>query len=275
MPAAIIAYTTEDPAGSNIARRLHELYDFKGGELIAEAGIELRAWDWKSVRLVELHTRLANASEYLAQVPSFAAGLIIFPSRHRAESGKPALTVHSTGNWGSDPQWGGNPGELGLTSAKAIASAYRWLSDNPLPEFEVSLEASHHGPTSLHSPSVFIELGSSEKEWKKTDVGGHLASCVMSVAQNWSGELGKAAIGVGGTHYASAFNPLEGKAWNFSFICPKHALDGFSTPLLKQAVAKTQEKVEAVVIDWKGTTLPQREAIRAAAEECGLQIVRE
>jgi D-aminoacyl-tRNA deacylase len=275
MPGAIIAYTTEDPAGSNVARRLHELYGFKPSEMILEAGTELRAWEYHSVKLVELHTRLSNASEYLSQVPSFAAGLVIFASRHKAESGRPSFTVHSTGNWGDDPQWGGNPHELGKTSAKAIASAYRWFKDNPHDGFELSLEATHHGPTSLHSPSVFVELGSSEKEWKKTDAGGHLASCVMAVAQNWSSEQGRTALGMGGTHYASKFNPLEGKEFNFSFICPKHALDNFSTQMLKQAIAKTAEKVECIVLDWKGTTLPQRDAVRAAAQECGLEVVRE
>ena len=276
MPAAIIAYTTEDAAGSNVARRLRELYGFEPGEMILEAGVELRTWDYKGVKLVELHTRLSNASEYLSQIPSFAAGLlVIFASRHKAESGRPAFTVHSTGNWGADPQWGGNPGELGRTSSRAIASGYKWFSDNPFKEFEVTLEATHHGPSSLHSPSVFIELGSGEAQWRNADAGGHLAICAMHVAQNWQNEAGKTAIGIGGTHYASKFNALEGKAFNFSFICPKHSLDGFSTQLLKQAVGKTQEKVGVIVLDWKGTTLPQRDAVRTAAQECGLEIVRE
>ena len=35
-------------------------------------------------------------------------------------------------------------------------------------DYEITIEATHHGPTSLKKPLLFIEIGSTEKQWADT-----------------------------------------------------------------------------------------------------------
>ena len=91
----------------------------------------------------------------------------VFISRHRAESGIPSLTAHFTGNFGP-ATFGGNPSEIAKYSPQLLKNYMIELSslrneiDN---SYRITLEATHHGPTSLKSPVLFVELGSTEKEW--------------------------------------------------------------------------------------------------------------
>ena len=95
----------------------------------------------------------------------FSAEAFIFCSRHRAESGKPALLVHSTGNLGGTADFGGLPYQISVSAPSLVSAALKRLFEERnktgLDEFDVSLEVTHHGPTSLKTPLVFVELGSS------------------------------------------------------------------------------------------------------------------
>ena len=64
-----------------------------------------------------------------------------------------------------------------MPPGRRLASLYRRLhqlkkesaGSVSVPEgFGVSLEATHHGPY-LRAPSLFIEIGSTEAEWERTD----------------------------------------------------------------------------------------------------------
>ncbi len=152
----LIFYTTEDVAGTNAARLLKENYGFKQTEDLHVKNKTFKSWRNRELQLVELDTRLAFDSNWLNDY--FASDLIIFASRHRSETSKPCLTTHTTGDWAS--------GELSATSAFAVKTAFLFFKQNPLEGFDVSLEATHHQPWNLTAPSLFIEVGSSENEWR-------------------------------------------------------------------------------------------------------------
>ena len=82
---------------------------------------------------------------------NFDTEVFIFCSRHRAESAKPALLVHSTGNLGNEALFGGNPQELSVSVPSLVSTALKRLhkeqKDRGLDDFDVSLEVTHHGPT--------------------------------------------------------------------------------------------------------------------------------
>ncbi len=144
----------------------------------------------------------------------FDAEAFIFCSRHRAESGKPALLVHSTGNFGSQALFGGNPHQLSFSSPSLVSAALKKLFEErnkrSLKEFDVSLEVTHHGPTSLKTPLVFIELGSSDEYWTHEEGARAVAAAAMAcVLEPLTGD---AVIGFGGTHYASKFNKSNCKS---------------------------------------------------------------
>ena len=106
----------------------------------------------------------------------FEAEAFIFCSRHSAKSGQPALLVHSTGNLGEEALFGGDPFSLSVSSASLVAAALKRLAlekeERDLEQFDITMEATHHGPTSMNTPLVFIELGSDEDFWRHKE-GAH------------------------------------------------------------------------------------------------------
>jgi D-aminoacyl-tRNA deacylase len=207
----------------------------------------------------------------------FDAEVFIFCSRHRAESGKPALLVHSTGNLGSEAQFGGNPHQLSVAAPSLVAAALRKLYDererHGLNEFDVSLEVTHHGPTSLETPLVFVELGSSEEYWNHEEGARAVSAAVMEcVSEPISGD---AVIGFGGTHYASKFNKLVlEKGYRIGHMAPKYTLDGLTPEVLDQMITNSANPIVRAVIDWKGTNAENKAHIFPMLEDAKIEVIR-
>ena len=136
---------------------------------------------------------------------------IVFLSRHTAASGKPSLTVHPIGvPWLTESgtvELGGKPGRASPPSFR-IGALYRSLmaatKESPLSEeFEVTLEATHHGPH-VDVPACFVEIGSTEEEWGRTDVGDLWATVLENhfrAGDNFKGAATTAVVLIGGGHY--------------------------------------------------------------------------
>lgn len=208
---------------------------------------------------------------------NFDAEAFIFCSRHRAQSGQPALLVHSTGNFGDDASFGGLPRSLSVSSASLVAVGLRRLKEESetrkLTEFDVTMEVTHHGPTTMRTPLVFVELGSDEAYWTHEEGARAVAGAALACAQVKMGQ--ECAIAFGGTHYASKFTSLvlEGR-FRIGHIAPKYALDGISPDVIRQMVSRSSDKVVTALVDWKGTNAPQRERFMPVLEELGIDVVR-
>ncbi|MEW5955373.1 MAG: D-aminoacyl-tRNA deacylase [Candidatus Micrarchaeota archaeon] len=191
-------------------------------------------------------------------------------SRHRAENGPSCFTVHSTGNWGFDPQRGGNPRELARASATAVAAVFEYFRAHSLEGFQLNLEATHHGPTSLPWPSLFVEVGSGDKEWKDQAACAIVAEAALAACRGYRKTRGRVALGFGGTHYCPKFGELEAREHLFSHVAPGYACDSLDEQLFAQAIRKTVEKVDCAALDWKGLSGEQRKKVIALAEQAGL-----
>ena len=208
---------------------------------------------------------------------NFDAEVFIFCSRHRAESAKPALLVHSTGNLGGNALFGGNPQEVSVSAPSLVSVALRRLYKERdvrgLDDFDVSLEVTHHGPTSLNTPLVFIELGSTEEYWVHKEGARAVAAAVMDCVRASIG--GDSVIGFGGTHYASKFNKLVlEKDYNMGHMAPKYAVNDLTLDVVKQMTERTTGNVTCAIIDWKGLNAENKAHIFPILEAAGLEIVR-
>ena len=207
----------------------------------------------------------------------FDAEAIIFCSRHRAESGKPALLVHSTGNLGSEALFGGNPQQLSVSAPSLVSAALKKLFEErnkmQLNEFDVSLEVTHHGPTTMNTPLVFVELGSSEALWTHEDGARAVAAAVMEcVAEPLSGA---AAIGFGGTHYASKFNKLVlEKNYKIGHLAPKYAINDLTEDVLNQMISRSANPIKSAIIDWKGMNSENKAHLLPMLEERDIDVIR-
>ncbi|MHA1864100.1 MAG: D-aminoacyl-tRNA deacylase [Candidatus Thorarchaeota archaeon] len=209
---------------------------------------------------------------------NFDADVFIFCSRHRAESAKPALLVHSTGNLGPEALFGGNPQELSVSAPSLVSVALKRLikerQERNLEDFDVSLEVTHHGPTSMKTPLIFIELGSTEEYWVHKEGARAVAGAIMDCVKESHAQ--ESVIGFGGTHYASKFNKLVlEKGYKIGHIAPKYALNDLTLDVVKQMISRTTGKVSRAIVDWKGMNAENKAHVFPLIEAAGLEITRD
>jgi D-aminoacyl-tRNA deacylase len=270
---ALIAYSLADPAGSGAAKALAELASWEECSLPRAVSCLYEP---------RLRAYLAGFREdtiyfdFLDEAAPRDTVAYIVLSRH--SGGRPTLTVHYTGNPGPEAPYGGRPRELSHTWPRLMAALlreYRRVASEAglLEEFSLSLEATHHGPTSLARPIVFIEIGSSENEWRRGDTHQAMAETVYSVLRRgWLDEpCSTVAIGVGDTHYPAKHtrNILE-KSYCYGHIFSKHVLGNLTVELLEQAIARTRDPVDTIVLAKAPSKVKQ--LVRSFAERYGLQL---
>ncbi len=268
IPLPAIIVSKEDKAGMNIASFLTEGNgfretdkEFKGNKILSNKGFDLVFIDDYQLY-----------ADYLSELET---DFLIFASKHKSESRKPTLTVHSLGNWGK-ADFGGKDKTLVQAVPRAAANYLRELQAQKEKlnlDYEVALECTHHGPY-LEKPAVFIELGSSEEQWKDKKAAKAIAETILS--QTLKPNSDTVAIGLGGGHYCPEFTKLVlRKPYCFSHICPLYALPCLDKPLLKQALEKGPEKVDEIVLDYKGLgRAPQKQKILELAEATSLPLKR-
>ncbi len=204
------------------------------------------------------------------------ADVFIFLSKHRSHSSIPTLTCHFTGNFSADNSYGGNPRQIAISYPslqkgylKAITAA-----KHKVPEYEVIIEATHHGPTSLNKPVLFIELGSSEKQWADENAAAVICDTILDILQNGFERCEKVGIGLGGTHYPKKFNNLllESK-FGLAAVASKHNLEAVDDAMLNQMIEKSIEKVTYIILDSKGLGR-DKDRILKIADDTSLELHR-
>jgi len=216
--------------------------------------------------------------------PDYKAEFYLYASTHKSEKGTPALTAHFPGNWGS-ADFGGNPKTLNTAYACKLKQILKLLDIGNKElglNWEVNAEVDHHGPTPQDGnlPLIFVEIGSTQKEWVNP-VAGKIVASAMFKALIRPVEKFEAYIAFGGGHYAPAFGDyilgkklLDGKEIAISHICPKYRVDELDESVILQAVKKTIEPVEGALIDWKGLSQEQREKIVSILDKEKIKWVR-
>ncbi|KQC04812.1 MAG: D-tyrosyl-tRNA(Tyr) deacylase [Methanoculleus sp. SDB] len=179
--------SAQDPAGAAIRARLLDVLENPGAEPVVHAGN----------RFVFLETggRLIYEEGLDERI---AADVFIFISRHTSIQAVPALTVHVTGNI-TTADYGGAPRSL---ARAAPAWMHAILNNLPAaaPEgYRVSYEVTHHGPSDIMTPSLFVEIGSTEKEWRDPAAADAVAHSIL--AADPTGTI--PFVGFGGNHYAA------------------------------------------------------------------------
>ncbi len=194
---------------------------------------------------------------------------IIFASKHRSKDERKTLTVHHTGNIGEN-KFGGRPGEL-ATSAPHVAASLLKAMKNSVTAYGVSYEATHHGPSNLATPSVYVEIGSTMEEWKDSAAGAIVAKAILNIAEDTDMPC---FVGIGGNHYAPRETSLTletGVA--FGHILPDHAIAEVTEDILRQAFEKTGTKY--AYLDKKSIPKEQRERIETLIAKFGYEIAPE
>jgi D-aminoacyl-tRNA deacylase len=199
----------------------------------------------------------------------------IFLSTHRSESGIPSLTVHTTGNFTDKEVLGARPKEVGAIDPDLQKNYLIALNErrSQLDGYEITIEATHHGPTSLRRPVLFVELGSTEKQWGDEHAAGVISDALvasLASGKRWD----RVALAFGGTHYPQKFNEvLLGDEYALSAVVAKHYLEWIDGEMFGQLIQRTSKFPRQVLVDWKGAG-PHREKIILLAKQFALEVVR-
>lgn len=258
----------KDLAGMNIATQLIEKYCFKKTEeLFFDNPVYTQEIHNKQTKLLFIENDVVDTQFFDS---FFSPELFIFLSRHSSAKGIPTLSVHTPGNL-SEARFGGEPGKVSISPASAMKNALlemsRLTKEREL-EFEVSYECTHHGP-SLNSPTMFVELGSSSKQWKNVKAAEVVADSAVAALSNFTSY--NVNLGIGGPHYNSKFTKLALQSDRaFGHMIPKYALSNLDLDVIKQCVEKTLETVDTVVLDWKGIKGEYKKKIIELVTEIGL-----
>ena len=266
--AVLILASRRDAAAQNIARELVRLKDFQpvsgtSGDLFRQGGVYLKHVDTDGI-----HTNSLDAD--------FDVEVVIFASRHRSESGAPTLTVHWPGNPTSKAEFGGKPKSLAHTDPPRLRAALLALDKACAASklnYVASLEATHHGPTELSVPTLFVEIGSNEKEWNDAQAACAVAEAIWKAATEPA--AGKSAVGFGGGHYCNKQSQaIRANGYAFGHILSKYFFEEYDESIVRMAFNRTRGECRTAVIDWKGVRGPERSKLLQTLSEMKMEVVR-
>lgn len=252
-----------DPASQNIKRALLGMRQW----LPSDNGFVYKKW-----RVVEIDGELVaqDGIDKRFEAAGIRSKLIIFASRHRSKDARPMLTVHHTGNTGN-AVLGGRDRELATAAPQAMRSLLRslkLLAEND--GFEVTIEATHHGPSNLAVPSLFIEIGCTEKEWNDPAAGHMVATAILLLNDGDS----PVAVGFGGNHYAPRQNSLILETdVTFGHVFPSYTLDNLDESLIRQAFEKS--RADFAYFDRKAMSSEQKDRLGGIIKSLGFEVLKE
>lgn len=187
---------------------------------------------------------------------------IIFASRHSSKDRRKMLTAHVSGNPGKN-EFGGKPRSLAkpapITIKNYLLSLKKKISR--VPEFEITLEATHHGPSEIEKPSAFYEIGSTEQEWKDRNAGEVVAESIFEAIKSEKRDW-KIAVGVGGTHYVPRQTEIILETeFTFGHNFAKYTFAELDGEILMRAVELSNASY--IIYDEKSVTSSVKELIKS------------
>ena len=190
---------------------------------------------------------------------------IVFLSRHKAASGRPSLTVHPIGNWGS-ADYGGKEAEVSGATPGWMTGLLLKIRENRIDGYDVCFEATHHGPF-LQTPTMFLEIGSSESEWEKKEPARVLIKSLLELQY----ADGIKVIGIGGGHYTPRFTEAA-----FSHeVCFGHMVANYGVSVLTSTLVKKaidSSKADGIYFHRKGMKKAEYRKWKLWAEENQIKV---
>lgn len=223
----VIVSSKKDPAGMNIAKKLENLY------------VEVNYLETESIYSENINRDIEG-------------DFFIFVSKHKSEKNIKTLTIHAPGNW-KKADFGGKDGKVCPTNSLFLKHLFLILNKKAKGlDFQISLEVTHHGPY-IKKPCCFIEIGSSENEWRDLSTAKVIAETVDEAIKTYNPSIKMiSTIGIGGPHYCPNFNKVQlSKDYALGHIIPEYTLP-LTLEMLEEAIEKTIPKPELAILDWKG-----------------------
>jgi D-aminoacyl-tRNA deacylase len=240
-----------------------------GGTVHRSAPFELRTFE-------DLHLELDGVASAFGGLDDVASAsddpdLVVFASRHSGETG-PLLTAHFTGNLGP-AEYGGEDGALAVSAPAALDRVLAAFDEHAPEGYGTGIECTHHGPSEVGAPSLFVELGSGPEQWADEAAAAAVARAILSLADLDDVGGDRTVVGVGGGHYAKRFERvLRETGWSVGHVAADWGLEAMGDPRESRAVVRRlfeASGAERALVDG------DHPAFEAVAEELGYEVVTE
>ena len=269
----LIIASEADTASINLRDRLLEMSDwvesgsFDNNEMwtISKDYGDFCRKGTQLITIQELHIYAEEIDKKWQQQNNKEIENIIFLSRHKAASGRPSLTVHPIGNWGN-ADYGGKEAEVSGATPGWMTGLLLKIRENRIDGYDVCFEATHHGPF-LQTPTMFLEIGSSESEWEKKEPARALIKSLLELKH----ADGIKVIGIGGGHYTPRFTEAA-----FSHqVCFGHMIANYGVSVLTSTLIKkaiNSSEAEGIYFHRKGMKKSEYRKWKLWAEENQIKI---
>jgi D-aminoacyl-tRNA deacylase len=212
----LIISSSEDPASTHMKNSLLEQTTWEEHGVFFDATAYRHA-TMKEVVLVTIPDRKIRHENIDTEVHDqlhLNPRIAVFLSRHRSKMEEPTLTVHPIGNYG-DAEFGGRPRTLIPAAPRYMAHLLRLIKKNLQKtdlQYHVCYEVTHHGPY-LNIPTLFAEVGSTEKQWRQKEPATIIATSLLELLSTYKYEQDfptdiPVLLGIGGGHYAPRFTDV-------------------------------------------------------------------
>lgn len=232
--SVLIVSSNEDAASTNIKKGLLEQSNWKEIDTFFNNPVYENSSinDVIIVTINDSKIKHENLEKELFEKLGLKPKLAIFVSRHRSKTGEPTLTTHPIGNF-AEAKFGGKPRTLVISSPKLMTNLLRIINKNTQQAklyHKVCFEVTHHGPY-MSIPTIFVEVGSNEEEWKKQEPANIISKSVLELLSiyHYEEEIDNdipVIIGIGGGHYAPRFTDIAlEKNVAFGHMIPTYQID--------------------------------------------------
>jgi D-aminoacyl-tRNA deacylase len=265
----LIVCSTQDVASMNICNTLLTLNDFdtrKTGEYTFHLSEE--------ISIVEIGERLIYADHLDLKLSKYIEfEELLFASRHSSKDGRKIFTVHATGNVAS-ADYGGKPYSLAKPSPLTMKNYVLAMKEKieRKPEFEFTMEVTHHGPSEISKPSAFYEIGSTENEWKDEEAALLVAECLLDAVRDRRKDW-QIAVGVGGTHYAPRQTEIMLETtFTFGHNFAKYTFEGLNRDILIRAVRLSG--ADYIVYDEKSVVSSVKQLLADVSSDLEIELLK-
>jgi len=272
----LIISSEADSASINLRDRLLEMSEWeengtfdgrKAWNLTKDYGVFCKKGT-KLITIEKLHIHAEGIDRVWKKQNGKEIDNIVFLSRHKAASGRPSLTVHPIGNWG-EAEYGGKKAEVSGAAPEWMTGLLLKIKENRISGYDVCFEATHHGPL-LETPTMFLEIGSSETEWEKHEPAKALIKSLLDLEP----AKGINVIGIGGGHYTPRFTEAA-----FSHeVCFGHMVANYGVSVLNPDIitkAISRSKAEGIYFHKKGMKKTEYRKWKKWAEDNYIKIFKQ
>lgn len=225
-----VVVSRADEASVAIGRQLRGLVDATPVDAAPPAAAGYRAED---VVVREFEERHLDLERPVAAFPP--VDLLAVASKHAGETG-PLLTAHHTGNVGPADH-GGEPNALARAAPNALSTVLDAMATYAPDGYDVGMECTHHGPTDVGAPSLFVEVGSDPEAWTDPAATEAVARAILDLRgvspdrPSESEGTRRHLVGFGGGHYTPRFERIVRETdWAVGHVAADWGLEALGDP---------------------------------------------